>query len=277
MFRFSGSAVLLTTETGRSFALISMKGVNLMVFVRSFLLETLWNHQKMQNVGFVFCLYPALRKIFGSDEERKSVVLKNLDAVNTHPSMGPLLVGVTARLELELDPLVASQYRKRIMAALASQGDYIFWGHVKPLAAIIGAIVTLLFFGSSAGGLTAIVVYNIPNMWFRATGFSKGWRNGLNGVQSLRSPAVDKMIAMMKILFSAGLGVLTGLLLFRAFNMVLRAENSHAQLWVGISFIVAAALGFVVGRNKGSIGALIHLVPLAIVVVLILVEAGTSH
>ncbi len=37
----------------------AMKGANCRVFGRSFFLETLWNYEKMQNLGLSFCVYPA--------------------------------------------------------------------------------------------------------------------------------------------------------------------------------------------------------------------------
>ncbi len=42
----------------------SMKGVNIQVFLRGFFLESLWNYEKMQNIGFVICIFPALRRLF---------------------------------------------------------------------------------------------------------------------------------------------------------------------------------------------------------------------
>jgi PTS system mannose-specific IID component len=81
-----------------------MKGVNRRAFVRSFFLETLWNYEKMQNMGFSFCIYPALERLYSDQNDRNGAVSRHLEAVNTHPSMAPLLAGLTARLEHDLEP-----------------------------------------------------------------------------------------------------------------------------------------------------------------------------
>lgn len=36
-----------------------MRGVNRRAFGRSFFLETLWDYEKKQHLGFSFCIYPA--------------------------------------------------------------------------------------------------------------------------------------------------------------------------------------------------------------------------
>ncbi len=100
----------------------------------------------MQNIGFVFCIYPVLEMLYSDDLERKRAVVRNLQSVNTHPSLGPLLVGLTSRFERDFEPATAITYRKLVMVALAARGDHFFWGHLKPLASICGVLTTLFLF-----------------------------------------------------------------------------------------------------------------------------------
>ena len=155
-----------------------MKGVNRRACVRSFFLETLWNYEKMQNLGFSFCIYPALERLYPDQNDRKGAVSRHLEAVNTHPSMAPLLAGLTARLEHDLEPATVIPYRKRVMSALAADGDRIFWTHVKPLAAVWASLVSFCLFGSALGSALLLVVYNVPHLVMRAGGFRWGWKDG---------------------------------------------------------------------------------------------------
>ncbi|MEI7450111.1 MAG: PTS system mannose/fructose/sorbose family transporter subunit IID [Desulfomonile sp.] len=251
-----------------------MKGVNHRVFLRSFFLETLWNYEKMQNVGFVFCMYPALFRLFRDSEERNAAVIRNLDTVNTHPSMGPLLAGLTARLEHDLDPATVISYRKRIMSVLAAHGDHLFWGLIKPLAGVFGVILTLFFFGTVAGSLAALVIYNTPNMLVRSQGFQIGWGQGLNCLQMLNSSALDNVITWVRMTLSTALGVAAGLLVFAAMNVRQCATINLPRFIVAASVIMLGGTGFLLLRKQVPLGAVIHLVVLASVIVFILIDMG---
>ncbi|MEW6042584.1 MAG: PTS system mannose/fructose/sorbose family transporter subunit IID, partial [Elusimicrobiota bacterium] len=40
------------------------------MFFRSFLLQSVWNFERMQNVGFLFTVLPSLKKIYPDKKER---------------------------------------------------------------------------------------------------------------------------------------------------------------------------------------------------------------
>lgn len=172
--------------------------MNLSVFLRSFFFETLWNYEKMQNIGFIFCMYPVLRKLYPDEAERKEAVLRHRDAVNTHPAMSALLVGIVSRLEQDLDGATTMAYRKRIMSALAAHGDRLMWNHVKPLAAVSGVLVGLAFFGSLLASAVFLGIYNAPNMVMRAGGFGLGWKRGLEALTLLRAPRFEQINRLIR-------------------------------------------------------------------------------
>lgn len=188
----------------------SLRGVGYRVFLRSFFLETLWNYQKMQNVGFVFCLYPALRTLYPDETALRDAVRRNLEPVNTHPSMSPLLAGLTVNLENQGDARSVLVYRLRVMTTLAAQGDRIFWGLLKPFAAVLGVLVTLVYWGSLFGAVLTIVTYNTANISLRATGFRWGWLEGLAALKWFQSGRLERTLFLVRKCTVCVLGLIAG-------------------------------------------------------------------
>ncbi|MBM4326694.1 MAG: PTS system mannose/fructose/sorbose family transporter subunit IID [Deltaproteobacteria bacterium] len=216
-----------------------MKGVGRRVFVRSFFLETLWNYDKMQDVGFAFCMYPALARLYQDPEQRRAALRKPRELINTHPAMAPLLTGMVTRLERDADPVAVQPGRKRIMATLAAWGDRVFWGTVKPLAAVWGTLLSLWFFGSVAGAVTALMIYNVPQMIARGFGFAEGWSRGLDVLTDLRSTGLTKAVGFMRGMLSLGLGMVAGAAVLSA--LAAGKTAAHAP-WPGVAVGVLVVL-----------------------------------
>ncbi|MEW6351541.1 MAG: PTS system mannose/fructose/sorbose family transporter subunit IID [Thermodesulfobacteriota bacterium] len=221
-----------------------MKGIERRVACRSFFLETLWNYEKFQNVGFVYCIHPVLERLYPDPEQRKEAVQRHLEKVNTHPLMGPFLVGVAARLEHQKGRSAARSYRVPLMAALASHGDRIFWGHVKPLAAVAGLLGCLYFLDSVLGSVIFLLVYNVPHLFVRGIGFGKGWEKGLGALAEFHSPRVEMLIRLMSRCIAIGAGVATGLLVLRLGSLVHGTEAGSMGPWLSGIMVIVAAVGF---------------------------------
>ena len=252
-----------------------MKGVGRRVALRSFFLETLWNYDKMQNVGFVFCIYPALRRIYPELPELKSAVWRQLEAVNTHPSMGPLLAGITAKLESEVGPSEVMSYRKRVMAALAAHGDRIFWTHVKPLAVVSGVLLTLGFFGSLIGSFAVLLLYNGPNLYARTMGFSRGWIEGLAVIQTLKSPPVEAAVQATRGLLAIFLGLTAGLLVSRASTSPEVAAGNVSGFAICLCLIMIVGVGGVMLWKNVGLTVVVYVLGLAAVAMFGMFVTGT--
>lgn len=252
-----------------------MRGVNARVFLRSFFFETLWNYRKMQNIGFVFCLYPALLRLFSDPAQRLDAVKRNLEPLNTHPSMGPLLAGLTARLEHDMDPGSVLAYRKRLMSTLAAHGDHIFWGSVKPLAAIFGVVFTLFFYGSVAGSLAVLIMYNVPNLLVRSLGFRRGWADWLNILRVLHSQALERILLVSKLILAASLGLAAGLLVYSAMNAGQLTVEGLPRWTYGMLIVMGGASGFFMLKRNVPFGVVVYLIPLTIMLGLVLLETRT--
>lgn len=250
-----------------------MKGVNRRAFGRSFFLETLWNYEKMQNLGFSFCIYPALERLYPDQNDREAAVSRHLEAVNTHPSMAPLLAGLTARLEQDLEPATVIPYRKRVMSALAAHGDRIFWTHVKPLAAVWASLVSFCFFGSALGSAFLLVAYNVPHLVMRAGGFKWGWHKGLQVLQVFKSPRMDAAMLVMRVATALGLGLLAGAVVLASSRSY---DGTMAQLSLAACLPVLAGIALLLLLRRVSLTAVIYLTTLAAVTLFVILHGGTS-
>jgi PTS system mannose-specific IID component len=250
-----------------------MKGVNRRVFVRSFFLETLWNYEKMQNLGFSFCIYPALERLYPDQNDRKRAVSRHLEAVNTHPSMVPLLAGLTARFEHDLEPATVIPYRKRVMSALAAHGDRIFWTHVKPLAAVWASLVSFCLFGSALGSALLLVVYNVPHLVMRAGGFRWGWKNGLQVLQAFKSPRTEAAMLVMRGATALGLGLLAGAVVLASSRSY---EGTMAQPTLAACLPGVGGIALILLRRRVSLTVVIYLTALAAVTLFVILQGGTS-
>jgi len=253
-----------------------MRGVNRRVLLRSFFLEVLWNYSKRQNVGFVFCIFPALRRVHPEFAELKSAVWRQLDLVNTHPSMGPLLAGITARLEQEQGLPSVVAYRKRVMAALAAQGDRVFWSHVKPMASVCGALFALGLFGSIAGSVAMLFVYNVPNLYMRVTGFSEGWERGLDALQTLKSPGVDRALGRVKEAMALAMGIVAGLAVLGSAGYADVLGSQRSGVAIGTVLTVLGGLGWALLRKNFTITKVSYLLAAMAVVVFYLLDTGLA-
>lgn len=253
-----------------------MKGVNGRILARSFFLEALWNHKRMQNIGFVFCIYPALRRLYPDNEKLASAVARHLEPVNTHPLMGPMLVGLTARLERDLDPSAVMAYRKRVMSALAANGDHIFWSRVKPLSAIWGAVASLVLFGTVAGSASLLVLYNVPGMAMRCRGFARGWNHGLRVLQTIKSPFAERAMAGVRYATVAGMGLTAGFCISGAVQSGASASSGIglSSVTAGSFLVLSAAVAFLLLRRNASLTAVVYLLTAVAVATFVLMDAG---
>ncbi len=217
-------------------------------------------------MGFAYCIHPVLERLYPDPQQRKDAVCRHLEKVNTHPLMGPFLVGVSARLERQEGESAARAYRVPVMAALAAHGDRIFWGHVKPLAAIAGLLGCLYWLDSVVGSVVFLLVYNVPHLFVRATGFGKGWKKGPGALAGFQSPRVEKAVRLMSGLIVMGSGVVAGLVVLRAVELVTGPESGRVELVAAGIMVIVSAAGFWLVRTGLSVELAIGAVALTTVV-----------
>ena len=166
----------------------AMRFTLLRVFGRSFLLQASWNFERLQNLGFLFLILPGLRSIYGEDLPEE-VLERHRDYFNTHPYFAPLVAGATLRLETsaaagEDIPVEIAEFKKMVMAPLAAIGDSLFWGGIRPLAAIIALFLAV--HGSLWAPLVFLLLFNLPHLLCRGTGLVFGFFGGLRAIETIQ-------------------------------------------------------------------------------------------
>lgn len=188
------------------------------VWRRQFLLQGCWNYEGMQNVGFAYAILPALRELYANrPDEALKAVKRHLEFFNTQPAMGSVILGASVRLEERVasgegDPRAIGTFKVGLMGSLGAIGDSFFWGALRPMASVAGALIALLHPLLGVGAL--LFFYNVTHLTIRRRGFAAGMEGPDGALEWLKRAAFNiraddrKMLAA--ILGGAYAGVFAG-------------------------------------------------------------------
>jgi len=216
--------------------------LQMQLLLRSLLLQASWNFERMQGLGVLYLLAPALR-FYYRDAELSRAYGRHTEYFNTHPFLAPALLGATLRLELEqhsgaTTALPPDEFKRMLMAPCAAMGDAFFWGGVRPLAAAVALLFAVQ--GRWWAPLVLLVLFNLPHLWFRITGFRRGFNLGAGLVELLqRARLPDRAIRLKQATV-----LLLGVLCAQMATATLRETGQHSA-W-GLTVLPAAmAIGWI--------------------------------
>lgn len=217
------------------------RGVRWSVFARSLALQASWNHQRMQNLGLLFCLLPWLRRR-GRDAERDRLFCRRYyEFFNTNPYLAGYVMGGLLRLEHEREgagglPRGQSQtFRDSLARALASLGDQLFWLGVRPAVALLGCVLALVAGGTglvALGGLAVLVIAG--QLVWRWQALGRGYAAGYDIVVLLGDARWHRAIAGAKRLTMVLAGILAGWLLSTGWD---KAPRTGVAAWIGLAVL----------------------------------------
>jgi mannose PTS system EIID component len=154
------------------------------ILVRSFFLQAQWNFQRMQNLGWLFSLWPALRRLYPSSDARARVASEHMEYFNSHPYLTNIILGTVAGLE-EDHALGRPVRRDQILAAkkfmsgpLAALGDTVFWATARPLFGLLALALGMTFRPDSAAFVPVLflIFHNVLHLVVRGGGLWAGYR-----------------------------------------------------------------------------------------------------
>ena len=215
------------------------------VLVRSFLLQASWNFERLQNLGVLFVLEPALRFLYRGDDLTQAFH-RHFEYFNTHPVMASPILGTT--LALENDPAATAgrfdvrEFKGMIMAPYAAMGDSFFWGGIRPLAACVALFVAVK--GSLWEVGVFLLLFNLPHLWFRVAGLLRGYALGLRAVEVVQAQRLPDLALRLKESTVVLLGGLCAYLTF----LTLRGQNV-AIGWGVLVLPVVGLLGWAAHRR----------------------------
>jgi PTS system mannose-specific IID component len=145
-------------------------GVLLRVFLRSLFLQASWNPKGMQNLGFVYALYPALKRLYPEPDAQEAAVRRHLTFFNTHPYVAAAIVGGVLHHEQRIaggeeSPDKVVTFKAALMGPLAALGDGFFWLSLKPA---VGALCVAMVPWLDAWAAVAFLLpYNAVHLFLR--------------------------------------------------------------------------------------------------------------
>ena len=217
---------------------------------RSFLIQSVFNTERMQNLGFAYSIAPLLGNTSaGPDADGltgKKKLEGHLEFFNTNPYLASAIVGAVGRLES--DGRKAEEikiFKRALMGPFGALGDSLFWCSLKPVAVLAGVSVAM-------GGrvfwavLATLLIYNTLHIWARLWGFYNGVYFGrwmvyrFTRINFARSNALLGLTAVFILAIAAVWGINTG-------------ESLGAL--IGGHYLVAGALaGAIVWLSSEAIG-----------------------
>jgi len=229
-------------------------------FIRLFFLQALWNYRNLQGTGFLFALIPCFYK---DKKDSTSDLVKYHGFFNTHPYMASLALGATLRREIEGSPDAKSiqEFHCRLAGPLGLIGDTIFWGTLKPNAALLSLLIAFLWYGDSVTPLIAVTgflfVFNVPHLWMRWWGLTKGWQLGDRVLSALGKPPITTLKRWFPIEGAILLGLVLGVIL----------ANGISQFWYAPTIVIAGGLWAWVGSKFHLSVPVVTAIPLVILLI----------
>lgn len=215
--------------------------VLLRILWRSFFFTAACNYERMQNVGFAFCILPALQRLY-QGEDLKRAMQRHLAFFNSHPYMADALLGATVRLEQEHAAGRTSEerilaFKSTMMGPMAAIGDSFFWASLKPFAATLA--VAGIFSDVPWAPLVFLLLYNLFHLVLRIYGLVAGYRMGERVFEKLYR--IDLVLFSDRSHYLAGIciGVAAALLVDRAYvSDVALGQNLEPILLVALVLIL---------------------------------------
>jgi PTS system mannose-specific IID component len=221
---------------------------------RSFLHQASWNFERMQNLGLAYQLLPGLRRLYGG-EPPVEVLQRHTEYFNTHPYLASWVAGTMLRLEEKQlageTPVVdAATFRGMVMAPYAAMGDALFWGALRPLAAVVGMF--LAFQGVMWAPLVLLLLFNVPHLVFRCGGWLIGYLQELRSVELLQRLRLPDAAIWLKEGTAILLGVLCAFLAERGCE-----HQDIASLWGLVLLPVVLLFAWLARRGMTSFSLVI--------------------
>jgi mannose/fructose/N-acetylgalactosamine-specific phosphotransferase system component IID len=216
---------------------------------RLLLLQVLLNYRSMQGEGYLYALWPWLRR----QENRAARVRTAAGFLNAHPVMASLALGALRR-RIEEGETDLTSWKDSLCGPLGMVGDALIWDLWKPLTFALGALILLLLPSPLAWLMVAaicVLIYNAPLTWARHWGVREGYRLGANVLSALNHPL---FAALPKYLGRAG-AVAAGLLLG-----ISLLTGSRMQLAPAAQFVIGFGLIWLALRRRIS---LLYALPVA--------------
>lgn len=181
------------------------------VFWRSCQLDSSWNFERQQNLGYSYAMVPVIKRLFKNDSRKAKAALKrSLDFMAITPQLSSLLMGINAAMEEEnannpeFDDSVITAVKTSLMGPLAGIGDSLIVGTLRIIAT--GVAIGFASKGNIIGPILFLLLYNVPGFLLRYYGLNFGYKYGAYFITN-----AEKTGIMDKVTYAASVVGLTAI------------------------------------------------------------------
>ncbi|MFH1006693.1 MAG: PTS system mannose/fructose/sorbose family transporter subunit IID [Candidatus Latescibacterota bacterium] len=176
---------------------------------RSLFIQASWNYERMLGLGWAFAMMPILHRLKLDDHGRKAFLKRSLGFFNTSPFVSSFALGTVAKLEEQGAEESIDRIKGALAGPLGSLGDRFFWQSLRPMAALLGVAAAQLW---GVWGIPVfLLAFNLPHLFFRLYGVTRGYRLGLQVAKEFSRPLYQALPRWSERLAALGLGILIGL------------------------------------------------------------------
>lgn len=168
---------------------LDQKTMNKMVW-RSCFLQSSFNYERMQSVGWLYAILPGLVKFHKNKEDLSASMTHNLEFFNTHPFLVNFVMGIILSLEQHKKniPLIRA-VRVSAMGPLGGIGDALFWFTLVPITA--GITSNMALNGSIAAPFVFLLIFNGVQFGIRFWLMNMSYKRGLGAIDLLTANAKE--------------------------------------------------------------------------------------
>jgi mannose/fructose/N-acetylgalactosamine-specific phosphotransferase system component IID len=192
------------------------------VFIRTHLMMSVWNFQRMLNIGFVFSLSPIIR-VLGLDQEKsREFYQRHLNFYNSHPYFASVVLGIIIKKEEELLHASPEEQKAKIqaiditkrgfMGPMGALGDSLVWESYRPMIGAGLILFILLAIPNTtlaySGILVYFLLYNLLNEYIRFKGVFEGYQKGeliIKDIQALNIPRLNECLKDIGTFLTGGI------------------------------------------------------------------------
>ena len=236
------------------------------ILFRSFYIQGSWSFERMMGLGLCFCLIPVARRLYQTDKEIADFLKRHLDFFNAQPYMASFALGAITKLEEQAirqkwkNKHPISIFKERISGPLGALGDAFFWRFLRPFAASIGIIISILI--GWTGIIFFLIFYNIPHLYIRIIGIWEGYNKGFDIISDLSIRGTKKYFKFFNAILSSIIGVLIvtisfwifdqkfglrGLLVFSIITLISFGLTYKKKLSIEMIFIIVLSISIILG------------------------------
>jgi PTS system mannose-specific IID component len=173
----------------------------------------------MQNLGFAYAIFPALRALYPEHAARQAALARHLGFFNCQPYMASAILGGAIHHEErvargEEDDRAPQAYKQTLQGPLAAIGDGFFWTALRPFFGALAAVGALAFGWPAVAA--ALTIYNCVHFALRFGMFRSGYVHGDAVVGAIARLSLPVAAERLRIAAAAMCGLAGAIVLFRA-------------------------------------------------------------